>query len=252
MASSEYGNTMKTFVFKHIAAKVLLCSFALFSSFLWSSATIRAEEQAPVENKNTTKESHTEKLLASTEKMIEQLILQIESESKGIAESGEVAKNSGPSSYTSSIPNIKPLIGLITSVFGRRMHPIYNEIRFHTGIDFSASEGTRVHSTGDGVVAFSGYDRGYGQKITIDHGYGFKTIYAHLSKSLVRQGERVSRGEIIALSGNTGDSTGPHLHYEVKKNNVTVNPTAYFLDENNPDKLITKQKSSPEPSGNNS
>lgn len=243
---------MKRNFFTHKSAKALLSSLALFSFFLWNSATLLAEEHAPVENKNTAQENHTEKLLASTERMIEQLILQIESERKNSAESGGVAENSGTSTYTSSIPNIKPLIGFITSMFGRRMHPIYNEIRFHSGVDFSASEGTRVHSTGDGVVAFSGYDRGYGQKITIDHGYGFKTVYAHLSKSLVRQGERVTRGEIIALSGNTGDSTGPHLHYEVQKNNRTVNPTAYFLDNNNPDNLITTQKNSPEPSGNNS
>jgi len=245
MAQSEYGKTMKAFFLKHLSAKALLCSLALVFSFLWSQGTLVAEEKKLVESNNTAQENATEKLLANTEKMIEQLILQIESES----ENGD---RSNPTSYSASIPNIRPLIGAITSAFGFRLHPIYNDIRFHSGIDFSAAEGTRVHSTGDGVVAFSGYDRGYGQKITINHGYGFKTIYAHLSKSLVRQGERVSRGEIIALSGNTGDSTGPHLHYEVKKNNVTVNPTAYFLDENNPDKLITKQKSSPEPSGNNS
>lgn len=245
MASSEYGNTMKRNFFTFISAKVLLCSLVLCSSFLWSQGTLLAEEKKPAESNSTTEENSTEKLLATTEKMIEQLILQIDSENNR-------ADNSNPASYSASIPNIKPLIGIITSAFGFRLHPIYNNIRFHSGIDFAASAGTQVHSTGEGVVVFSGYDKGYGQKITINHGYGFKTIYAHLSKSLVRQGERVSRGEIIGLSGNTGDSTGPHLHYEVQKNNITVNPTAYFLDDNNPDKLITKQKRSPEPSGNNS
>ncbi len=245
MASSEYGNTMKRNFFTLISAKVLLCSLVLCSSFLWSQRTLLAEEKNPAESNSTTEENSTEKLLATTEKMIEQLILQIDSKNN-------CADNSNPASYSASIPNIRPLIGIITSAFGFRLHPIYNNIRFHSGIDFAASAGTRVHSTGDGVVVFSGYDKGYGQKITINHGYGFKTIYAHLSKSLVRQGERVSRGEIIGLSGNTGDSTGPHLHYEVQKNNITVNPTAYFLDDNNPDKLITKHKHSPEPSGNNS
>ena len=106
-------------------------------------------------------------------------------------------------------------------------------------------------STGDGIVAFSGYDKGFGQKVTINHGYGYKTIYAHLSKLLVRQGQKISRGDIIALSGNTGASTGPHMHYEVHKNNVIVNPTAYFFN-GKPDKLITIKQTSPEEEGNNS
>ncbi len=252
MAPSEYGKTMKKFLFMHIPARALVLSLALFSTFLSNPATLLAEEKTHVENKITTRENSPEQLLANTEKMIEQLILQIESEKNSTTESGGIDENPNPAPLFSSIPNMKPVNGSITSAFGRRLHPIYNVTLFHTGIDFAASQGTRVHSTGDGIVAFSGYDRGYGQKITINHGYGYKTIYAHLSKSLVRQGERVTRGEVIALSGNTGVSTGPHLHYEVQKDNVKVNPTAYFFDKNNPEKLITKQKISSEPSGNNS
>jgi len=252
MAPSEYGNTMEINIFTHISAKRFMLSLALGSSLLWSPVALLAERKKPVESSNTTtQDNSTEKLLENTERMIEQLILEIEAENKSSAESGEFANN--PNQYSSvSIPNIKPLIGAITSAFGFRLHPIYNDIRFHSGIDFSASEGTGVHSTGDGIVAFSGYKKGYGQKITINHGNGFKTVYAHLSKSLVCQGQKVTRGEIIALSGNSGDSTGPHLHYEIKKNDVTVNPTAYFFDEKHPAKLITTQKTLPEPSGNNS
>ena len=103
----------------------------------------------------------------------------------------------------------------------------------------------------DGIVAFSGYDKGYGQKIIINHGYGYKTVYAHLSKPLVSQGQKVKRSEIIALSGNTGVSTGPHLHYEVRKDNARVNPTAYFFDGTNSNKFLSIKKTSPEEEGNN-
>ena len=251
MASSEYGSKVTTFLFAHLPVRALFLSFTLLSSFLWTPQALLAEEKNPVETKKIAQENTTEGLLANTEKMIEQLILQIESQKNNAAESAGLSENP-TGTFFSCIPNIKPVIGSITSAFGRRLHPVYNVTLFHTGIDFAASEGTRVHSTGDGIVAFSGYDKGYGQKVTINHGYGFITVYAHLSKSLVRQGQRVTRGEIIALSGNTGVSTGPHLHYEVQKDNVQVNPTAYFFDQNNPDKFITTQKTSPEPSGNNS
>ncbi len=252
MAPSEYGSKVATMLFAHFPARLLFLSFTLLSLLLWTPKALFAEEKNPVETKKSAQNNTTEGLLANTEKMIEQLILQIESQKNNTAESGELAENTNPAPFFSCIPNIKPIIGSITSAFGRRLHPVYNVTLFHSGIDFAASEGTRVHSTGDGVVSFSGYDKGYGQKVTINHGYGFKTVYAHLSKSLVRQGQRVNRGEIIALSGNTGVSTGPHLHYEVQKDNVQVNPTAYFFDQNNPDKFITTQKTSPEPSGNNS
>jgi murein DD-endopeptidase MepM/ murein hydrolase activator NlpD len=253
MAPFEYGNKVKNALFTRLSAGTTVLFFVIFSSFSSTPAILLAEEKQPVETKNTTTANTTEGLLATTEQMIEQLILQIESQKNNSnTESREITENSNPAPYFASIPNIKPVNGSITSGFGRRMHPIYNVTLFHSGIDFSASEGTRVHSTGDGIVAFSGYDKGYGQKVIINHGYGYKTIYAHLSKSLVRQGQRIQRGEIIALSGNTGVSTGPHLHYEVQKDNVKVNPTAYFFNGNNPDKFITTQKTLPEQSGDNS
>ena len=252
MAPFEYGTKVKSSLFNRISAGTLFLFFTISSPFLSAPTTLLADEKQPVEAKNAAPANSTEGLLATTEQMIEQLILQIDSQKNNSSESRELAENPNPTPFFSSIPNIKPVTGSITSGFGRRLHPIYNVTLFHTGIDFSAAEGTRVHSTGDGVVAFSGYDKGYGQKVIISHGYGYKTIYAHLSKSLVRQGQRIQRGEIIALSGNTGVSTGPHLHYEVLKDNVKVNPTAYFFDGNNPDKFITKQKASPEQSGDNS
>ncbi|MEI7747942.1 MAG: M23 family metallopeptidase [Chlorobiaceae bacterium] len=231
-------------------------AFTLFLTLLFSlscnPATLLAEDKQPGDTKKSEPAKTAEGLLASTEQIIEQMIMKIDFQKESTTEATELAENPNPTSFFSSIPNIKPVIGAISSAFGARVHPIYNVTLFHSGIDISASEGTRVQTTGDGIVAFSGYDKGYGQKITINHGYGYKTIYAHLSKSLVRQGQKVKRGDIIALSGNTGVSTGPHLHYEVLKDNVKVNPTAYFFDETNPDKFITTQKTEPDRRDNNS
>lgn len=253
MALSRYVSKEGSTLFTRVSAGTRVLSVLLFSSFLLTpAATLCAEEKPAVETKNAAPATTTEGLLASTEQMIEQLILQIERQNNNGNESKESIENPYSGSGLSSIPDIKPVSGSITSAFGNRIHPVYNIPLFHSGIDFSAAEGTRVQSTGDGIIAFSGYDKGYGQKITINHGYSYKTIYAHLSKSLVRQGQRVKRGEIIALSGNTGLSTGPHLHYEVQKDNVKVNPTAYFFDDNKPGKFISTQQDTPEQSGNNS
>lgn len=182
----------------------------------------------------------SEGLLSTTEQMIEKLVLQIE-QSRENREESKAAKEQNKDSKSSllaSLPSIKPITGFITSGFGMRVHPIRKQERFHTGTDFSAPVGTRVMATADGTVSFSGFDGGYGKKVVIDHGYGYKTVYAHLSKAVVRHGQRVYRGDVIAFSGNTGLSTGPHLHYEVLKDNVKVNPTAFF-DEMPEDKHMT-------------
>lgn len=246
IALPEYSRKVQALLFMHLIVRNTLLSLLLCSSLLLPYSSLQAKEKQPTSNKST------EGLLATTEQMIEELIMQIDIQKEGLPEKGEITENSNPTAFVSSIPNIKPLDGSVTSSFGIRIHPVYNMPFFHSGIDFSASPGTKVETTGDGIVAFSGYDRGYGQKIIINHGYGYKTIYAHLSKALVRQGERVRRGKVIALSGNSGLSTGPHLHYEVQKNSVKVNPTAYFFDEANPDTFIMTEKASVETSGNKS
>ena len=250
---SGFSRKVRTFLVMHLSLNNFFFSLALFTSLLLTPTLILAQEQQIVDSapKNATPKT-TEGLLATTEQMIEQLIRQIDLQKENTIEKDELIENPNPTSFFSSIPNIKPVEGSITSSFGVRMHPIYHLPLFHAGIDFAVPEGTRVQSTGDGIVAFSGYDKGFGQKVTINHGYGYKTVYAHLSKSLVRQGQKVKRGDVIALSGNTGVSTGPHMHYEVHKNNVIVNPTAYFFDGINPDKFITRQKPAPDEIDNNS
>lgn len=119
------------------------------------------------------------------------------------------------------------------------MHPIYKVERMHWGMDFTAPVGTPVHATGDGkVIEVSGSAKsyvGFGLVITIDHGYGYETLYGHLSAFNVKRGQQVKRGDIIGYVGNTGGSTAPHLHYEVHKNGTKVNPANYYYKDLTPE-----------------
>jgi murein DD-endopeptidase MepM/ murein hydrolase activator NlpD len=119
---------------------------------------------------------------------------------------------------------IWPLTGRITSVFGPRIHPIYGTPDFHTGVDIAVPEGTEVHAAAPGVVTWAGRRGGYGLLVVIDHGDGYSSYYGHLSRILVHEGQFVEVGQVIALSGNTGLSTGPHLHFEVRRLGEPVNP----------------------------
>jgi murein DD-endopeptidase MepM/ murein hydrolase activator NlpD len=111
------------------------------------------------------------------------------------------------------------------------MHPILKVKRRHPGIDFVADIGTPVYAPGKGRVIYVGRRGGYGLEIEIDHGFGYRTRYAHLSKSFVKRGKRVSRGDLIAKTGNSGLSTGPHLHYEVSHSGKKLNPSQFFFDD---------------------
>lgn len=133
------------------------------------------------------------------------------------------------------IPAIQPVsdknLKYMASGYGWRIDPVYHIRKFHEGMDFSAEKGTDVFATGDGQVIQAGYNKGYGLSIMVDHGYGYKTRYAHLSKKYVNRGQRVRRGDKIGEVGSTGKSTGPHLHYEVHLRDVVQNPANYyFLD----------------------
>lgn len=133
------------------------------------------------------------------------------------------------------IPGIQPLKTYkYVSGFGTRMHPIYKTLRTHTGIDLVAPTGTKIYATGDGVVTSAKFERGYGKAIVINHGYQYQSMYAHCSEILVHQGQKVKRGEVIGLVGNTGVSTGSHLHYEIIKGGQKVNPVNYFLNDLSP------------------
>jgi len=127
------------------------------------------------------------------------------------------------------IPSIAPVKGYIGSRYGYRTDPIDGKRRMHSGLDFPVNLNTDVVATGDGVVTKAQYDSGWGRYIKIDHGYGYETIYAHLWKINVKKGQKVKRGDKIGKSGNSGRAAGFHLHYEVHKNNKTVDPLRYFF-----------------------
>ncbi len=177
------------------------------------------------------------KLMSEVEKKIRQLKGKLVVQSKSYDELANIIKNK--EDMLAAIPAIQPVsnkdLKRLASGYGYRTHPIYKSIKFHKGLDFTAKRGTEVYATGDGVVVRADKRRsGYGRQIVIDHGYGYKTRYAHLDKFVVKTGQKVKRGELIGYVGNTGLSTAPHLHYEVLKNNRPVNPVNFFFNDLTP------------------
>ncbi len=133
-------------------------------------------------------------------------------------------------SYLSSTPTLLPARGWVTSYFGQRLSPYSGRLKMHEGIDVGAPYGTPIHAPADGIVTFSGEKAGFGKFVQVDHGYGIETIYAHNQSLSVRNGQKVRRGHQLAAVGNTGHSTGPHLHYEVRVNGTAVDPLYFILD----------------------
>jgi len=127
-----------------------------------------------------------------------------------------------------STPAGWPVSGHLSSLYGTRLHPVLEEPRFHTGVDISVPPGSKVSATANGVVSFSGWAENSGIVVVVEHGRGFSTAYAHNQKSLVAVGQRVVRGGPVALSGSTGISTGPHVHYEIWKNGRHTDPAGYL------------------------
>lgn len=172
-------------------------------------------------------------IIKQTQLKLQQISKQFYIQSKSFDEIAELAKNK--SELLASIPaiipiQVKDLKRQVTSGFGWRIHPIYKTQEFHPGLDFPSNQGTPVYATGNGKVEFANFDNsGYGLHIIINHGFGYQTLYAHLSKISVKVGEKVKRGQLIGYVGSTGLSTAPHLHYEVIKNNEKVNPINYIF-----------------------
>lgn len=165
---------------------------------------------------------------------IERLRQLIENQHKSYDDLLERAKEK--ETLLASIPAIQPIsnkqLTRLASGFGMRTHPILKVRRFHKGIDFSAPRGTPIYATGDGVIKVvkSSYG-GYGRQVMIDHGFGYETRYGHMQNMFVKKGQKIKRGEQIGTVGNTGASTGPHVHYEVIKNGKVVNPVHYFFKD---------------------
>lgn len=121
-----------------------------------------------------------------------------------------------------------PVAGTISSPYGYRNHPVREERKFHTGIDISVPSGSEVKATADGIVSFAGWTENSGIVVVAEHGHGFSTAYAHNRKALVQVGQRVARGDVIAMSGSTGVSTGPHVHYEIWRNGRHMDPAGFL------------------------
>lgn len=177
-------------------------------------------------------------MVVNTAKRIDVLTSQLYVQSKSFDEIYEMAKNK--SEMLACIPAIMPVkhtdIYGISSHYGQRTDPFYKVTKFHGGIDICGPIGLGIYATGDGVVSrVEKSKKGYGNNIIIDHGYGYKTRYAHLNSIKVKKGDKVKRGQEIGTMGNTGKSTAPHLHYEVIKNNRAVNPVNFFYNDLTPE-----------------
>lgn len=178
-------------------------------------------------------------LVVDTRYQLDRLEKRLYIQSKSYDEVIELAKNK--EEMLASIPAIQPVnnkeLKRMASGFGNRIHPLYKVWKMHWGMDFSAPVGTEIYATGDGVVkeAKPRNRRGYGKYVVIDHGFGYETLYAHMSKINVRVGQKVKRGEIIGQVGNTGSSSAPHLHYEVVKDGQKINPINFFFNDLTPD-----------------
>jgi murein DD-endopeptidase MepM/ murein hydrolase activator NlpD len=148
-------------------------------------------------------------------------------------------------------PAIQPVankdLNRIASGFGYRIDPVYKTVKLHAGLDFAAPQGTPIYATADGTVKVAGFsDGGYGNHVVINHGYGYETVYGHMVRIKSRGGQRVKRGEVIGYVGSTGKSTGPHCHYEVRKNGQKLDPVYFFYNDLSPQQFdqLLKQASS--------
>lgn len=175
-----------------------------------------------------------EELILNNLQRIDQLKKKMYIQTKSYDDIIEMAKNN--EEMLASLPAIQPVsnkeLKRLASGFGMRMHPIYKVRKMHTGTDFSVPTGTPVYATGDGQVVYTKTKfSGYGKYIKVKHGFGYETLYAHLSEFAVRSGQKVKRGQIIGYSGNTGGSTAPHLHYEVIVRGKKENPVNHFYQD---------------------
>lgn len=175
-------------------------------------------------------------VLRNVEKKLNTLSKKLYIQSTSLEEIGKLAQSK--QKMLASIPAIRPLsfkqLKALASGFGYRIDPIYKTVKMHTGLDFTAPTGSKIIATGEGIVVFAGYASGYGYHVIINHGFGYQTLYGHMSKILVRPGKKVFRGDEIGLVGSTGKSTAPHLHYEVIKSGTKINPINFFYNDITP------------------
>ena len=179
-------------------------------------------------------------IVASTGVLLKELVHRIKAQEKSYKDIDELVKNK--QKMLASIPAIQPVsnkdLKRIASGFGYRIDPIYKTVKYHSGLDFAAPAGTPIYATGDGTVEDASLGEvGYGNHVIINHGYGYKTMYGHMFKIKVKDGEVVKRGDVIGWVGSTGKSTGPHCHYEVIKNGEKVDPVYFFFSDLTPEQF---------------
>lgn len=177
-------------------------------------------------------------LVINTTQRLDQLTKKMYVQSKSLDEVILMAKDK--EQMLQSIPAIQPIahedLTRLASGFGYRTHPIYKTVKMHTGMDFSAPRGTEIYATGNGVVERADSDAsGYGKHVVIDHGYGYETLYGHMTAYAVNVGDEVVRGQVIGYVGSTGTSVSPHLHYEVIKNGVKIDPINFYSADFTPE-----------------
>lgn len=177
-------------------------------------------------------------MIKEVTKKIDVLSKQLVVQSKSLDEIIEMAKNK--KEMLASIPAIQPVsnkdLKRMASGYGYRIHPIYKTRKYHWGMDFSAPKGTPIYATGNGKIEKAVRSRrGFGNYVKIDHGFGYKTLYGHMDKFVVRKGHKVKRGDLIGYVGSSGTSTAPHLHYEVHKAKRKVNPIYYYFNDLTPE-----------------
>lgn len=183
---------------------------------------------------------NTGEVLVETKTKVDKLMLQLKIQKNSLDTIFE--KASSREEMLAAIPSIKPVrIDLLNknlnamSGFGIRLHPVHKVDRMHTGVDFTAPNGTPIQATGNGVVVKAEHERvGYGNHVIIDHGFGYSTLYGHMSSYSVRVGDKIQKGQTIGYVGNTGTSTAPHLHYEVRVKDNPVDPIIYCMDDLTP------------------
>ena len=177
-------------------------------------------------------------IVIDTKKRLDKLTRQLLVQSRSLDHVAELVLRK--QEMLASIPAVQPInnkdLTMIASGYGMRIHPIHKIPKFHAGMDFTAKVGTPIYATGDGRVTFADYStNGYGLHVVLDHGFDYETLYAHMSVVKVRNGQRVQRGDLLGYVGNSGLSSGPHLHYEVHKGSEAVDPANYYFNDLTPE-----------------
>jgi hypothetical protein len=205
-------------------------------------ASVREAGYGGADRYRDLRDLYNAELVTDVTKRVDKLSKQLYVQSKSFDEVWQLAKNK--STMLASIPAIQPVankdLKRMASGYGMRIHPIYKTAKMHTGMDFTAPVGTEIYATGNGIIGrVERNGRGYGNNVVISHGFGYQTLYGHMSRMAVRPGQRVNRGDLIGYVGNSGTSTGPHLHYEVLRGGKPVNPVNFYYNDLTPEEYET-------------